>query len=172
MYKITKITDNFEIKGIKDGIDPEFNLTYLEIEIRNTVQSSINKTVFFQEIIPNCNVKYWKIENNTVVEMSESEKEYIDKKELYEAKKIEFLQKRYRVTVNSLSTEDTGFGYVLATYPLLQPYCTSQGDILTRVDPFTLNSIAYFNLITEYFDNIITNDSRFVKEDVEIYNPD
>ena len=43
MYKITKTSDSFEVKGIKDGIDPDFNLTYLEIEIRNTVENSIDK---------------------------------------------------------------------------------------------------------------------------------
>ena len=170
MYKITKIDNSFQVKNIQDGIDTDYNITYLELEIRNTVANSINKSVFFQENIPECNVKYWKIQSNLVVEMTAIEKEYIDKKEVYEAKKIEFKGKRYKITVTTLSAEDTGFIYVLTNYPLLQQYCTTQSSIITEICKDTLQSFAYLDDITEYFNAIIESDSRFIKEDIETFN--
>jgi hypothetical protein len=170
MYKITK-QSVFTFFKIKDGIDPNLNLSYYEIELRNTKQYELNLIVFFQDNIPNCETKYWKIENNIVIEMSVSEKQYVDNLEIYEAKKIEFKGKRYRITVSTLSAEDTGFMYVFTRYPFLPVYCNTQESIFTDISYDTLVSYAYLDIITDYFLNIINTDNRFVKEDVESYNP-
>ena len=172
MYKITKQGNDFSYKQIKNGVDERFGWAWLETEIKDTPENKINVSVFFQETIPQCETKYWKTENNIVVEMSADEKEYVDKKEIYEAKKIEFQGKRFKITVATLSEEDTGFMYVLANYPQLQAYCNSQKSIITEIDQNTLTSFAHLDELTGYFDNIINSDDRFIKEDVESFNPD
>lgn len=171
MYKIKNITSGYLSILIQDGTDPKTGLTYLEIEVRNTKKSTIGVSSFFQETIPNCETKYWKVENKIVVEMSESEKEYVDKLAIYEAKKEEFKGKRYCVHVPTISAQDTGFIYVKENYPDLFSFVSVQNSIISVIDENTFDSFAYLDEITGYFKSIIDADSRFIVLDVESWNP-
>ena len=78
MYKISFINDKWQYKTIKDGINPDFGFSYLEQEKRNTKESSINVSVFFQEELPTLERVYWKIEGGVVVNMNADETAVID----------------------------------------------------------------------------------------------
>lgn len=76
MYKINLNTKSYKI--IPEGINPYYNLTYLELEIRNTIEKEIGVIYFFQEELPNCDSKYWKNNNGIIEEMNNIDKINVD----------------------------------------------------------------------------------------------
>ena len=77
MYKIKKQGDTFIEYQIPEGFKPDLirQKTYEQFER----EMSVNKNnVYFQAEIPNCDKKYWKLENDLVVEMTAEEKLALD----------------------------------------------------------------------------------------------
>ena len=83
MKRIFKNNSNFIVTEILEGFDSrdfEPKKTHLEVSKLNDKESQ-KDFIFYQETIPNCEQKYWKIESGFVVEMSEAEKVEVDAKE-------------------------------------------------------------------------------------------
>jgi hypothetical protein len=170
MYKIDFYNKTSVL--IKEGINPDFgdaNLTYLEIEQRN---ASNKYYIYFQDILPHCDAKYWKIDNGVVVEMNESEKVYKDAKDLYLEKLKENYGLRYHVSVS--------FSYISsiqAYRPLIDWAFAMNNNPKNCVKCFIEPSEAgisniYFNEFAIGHKKIIENDPNFTIFDVETINPD
>ena len=83
MKRIFKNNSNFVVTEISEGFDSrdfEPKKTHLEVSKANDKESQ-KDFIFYQETVPNCEQKYWKIESGFVAEMSEAEKLEVDAKE-------------------------------------------------------------------------------------------
>lgn len=80
MHRIFYINGKFQYKFISSGIDIRFNISNLEVSKLNDKESQ-KDFIFYQNEIPTCEQKYWKIESDFVAEMSEAEKSDVDAKE-------------------------------------------------------------------------------------------
>lgn len=184
-YKLTKQNIDFSVYEIPQGIDERFGWTWLETEIKNTIESDYGITIFFQEAIPNCESKYWKVDNNIVVEMSVSEKEYKDKQLLYEQTKSD--QRNYRYKIMILSDPESiyvmGVTYWAAkttpgvpefdfNYIVLDKWINSRkGYTMDQYADDYGQIIVLCNELDDSFLAMIENDNRFTLFDVEILNP-
>ena len=109
MKRIFKNNSNYIVTEISEGFDSrdfEPKKTHLEVSKLNDKENQ-KDFIFYQNEIPNCEQKYWKIENNLVVEMSEAEKIEVDAKEF---SKTEFKDKLIKLHIPSYSALlDAGF---------------------------------------------------------------
>jgi len=163
MYKITHINTDFQYKEIPEGIDPNFirQKTYEEIE-RLNCQNCTN--VYFQESIPSCNSLYWKIIDESVVEMTNEEKLAVDTEISNNLIQTGFKYKKYKVTIASLDK------FITTPYEPYIGYCKERSTIETES-----NTIGEgMNQITESYawmsyikgEELEMTDTEFAKSDM------
>ena len=94
----------------------------------------------FQDTIPNCDIKYWKMNemNDTFIEMTQEEKNIVDMNEFYNEKVIEFQNKEIKI--------DAQYSYMTATYPLLTRWALSVSNDVTIVYDILLGDGATVHL--------------------------
>lgn len=129
------------------------------------IRESEISVVWFWQVPPAGEPKYWQVYEGEITEMSSAGKAYVDAKELYLQKKaIEFRGFRFRA--------ECPWPYVHQNYPEIESWCNAKQSIVTDIDSTTMTSLAFYNDPFSGFAAVLANDSNFTVHDVELFNPD
>jgi len=159
----------YQLLGTGD-IRPTY--TKLEAFVKTLSQNGVE--VITQDVLPDIDSKYWKVENNQIVEMTTEEKGKVDALNLYYSKKYEFKGKKIKITIKGDETIP-GFLYIASISPEIQQYVLAKESILTDINEANyMDAYAYLDEVLDgAFKDILKNDTsgRILIEHIDTYNP-
>ena len=149
---------------IKSSTEKDVQTNEVEDFMSRYVLNEERQYYYIVDGLPTCEQKYWKAEGGVIIEMNDTEKTEVDRILNYEQRKIEFKNKKIRVTcLTDVNAEIiAGYSYFAAIYPDFWNLCIGRSDdsILTDIDD-NKNGIAYFNIFDpEEAEDLLKQDSR------------